>query len=810
MDWGELEEKFLEIQKSAFNKKLHNESEAQTRFDVIDRVVKEILQWKHGQISVEERNEVFGQGFVDYILRAGDNIIVIEAKKVGATFPSPSKKKKLKLSGPILGNGEINEALVQAELYASTKQATVLIVTNGHCWCFYPFGKSIDRNSVYASVLFPFEDPKDAEQIFNIFSCHNVESGSLDQLSISPLVKENRLNKVIYDADARIGRNNIADLLSPALDNAFYSESILNDEDKLAWCFVSTEGRKKFDTQLQIHLGEAKPITIAPAPKLRKDKEGGEMEKIASGKVFIANPVTIIIGIVGSGKTTYLKHFELIKGKTLIDSNKTHWIYLDFEKMGIDGNPREFIYDKLKDYLLADHPDNPTDYKTAIEPAYDEEIRALARGPYAKIFLDKPKFDEKISDVIHQDFLKVEPYVRKVLKYLAKTTQCVVVLDNIDLYEDEVLETRVLSEAISIAKEVNCNVIVSLRDTTYVNHRNDSIMNAYELKKLWLDPPPFKEVLSKRLLYSKKVLENQSAEILLPNTMKLKIPDLSIFFDIVQSSLLSNDQGRFLESISDRNIRNGLKLVRNFLTSGHIHADLAIKNYLNGETKYRFPFHEVFKGAVLSQWKYYKEDRADILNLFDSGLGSKKLILARVHLLQYLFNQSKTSDAIEIQIKDLVERLSIIGMSHEIIGKILVDLRRSELIRDDKARINLEGSNSIHLTLSGAYYIGYLCKKMVYVESVMMDTPIYNQSVWDNLKYQTESIESEDDLLTKMILRSDRLLLFLDYLLEMERVAIQDCLNKVELETIDGIKKSVVNQTSEIQNRMRKRSQRYN
>ncbi len=361
MDWGELEDKFLEIQKAAFNKKLQNESEAQTRFDVIDRVIKEVLQWKYGQISVEERNEVFGQGYVDYILRAGDNTIIIEAKKKGASFPSPTKKKKLKLTGTILGGREINEALIQAEGYASTKDANVLIVTNGNCWCFYPYGKSFNRSTIYANVLFPFENPNDAEELFNIFACANVESGSLDQLSITPIVEENRLNKVVYDADARIGRNNIADLLSPALDNAFYSESILNDENKLGWCFVSTEGRKKFDSQLQIHLGEPKPITISPAPKLRKDKNGGEIDKLVSRKAFIANPVTVIIGTVGSGKTTYLKHFELIKGKGLIDKNKTHWIYLDFEKMGIDGNPREFIYENLKEYLLADHPNNPTD-----------------------------------------------------------------------------------------------------------------------------------------------------------------------------------------------------------------------------------------------------------------------------------------------------------------------------------------------------------------------------------------------------------------------------------------------------------------
>ena len=805
MDWGEVEEKFLDIQKKAFHKSLHNESEAQTRFDVIDRIIKEILQWKHGQISVEERNDVFNQGFVDYILRAGDYTIVIEAKKIGASFPVPSKKKKLKLTGPILGSGEIKDAIEQAEGYAITKEANVVVVTNGDCWCFYPFSTSVERTGIYANMLFPLDNFEDAEEFFNIFSCGNVESGSLDQLSISPIVEENKLLNTVYDADARVGRNNIADLLSPALDNAFYSENILNDTDKLSWCFVSTEGRKKFDNQLKIHLEYAKPKTVSPAPKLRRDKSGGEIEKLVSGKAFIANPVTVIIGTVGSGKTTYLKHFELIQGKKLIDENKTHWIYLDFEKMGKDGNPRSFIYDKLNEYLLEDHPTNPTDYKTTVEPAYEKEIEALARGPYGGIYTNKEKFNEKVNEVIHEDYLKVEPYVRKILTYLASHTQCVVVLDNIDLYEDEELETKVLSEAISISKEVNCNVIVCLRDTTYVNHRNDSIMNAYELKKLWLDPPPFKEVLSKRLLYSKKVLENESAEIKLPNSMKLKIPDLSIFFEIVQSSLLSQDPGRFLESISDRNIRNGIKLVRNFLTSGHVHADLAIRNYLNGETRYKFPYHEVFKGAVLSQWKYYKEERAEVVNLFDSGLGSKRLLLSRAHILQYLFIHSKTGDESKVKTLDLVERLSIIGMSEEIIFGLLNDLAKVGLIRDENSDAKIGEQSSVFLTLTGAYYIGYLCGRMIYVESVMMDTPIFDSKVWDRLVYLTGNIEQENDSQTRLKLRQERLSIFIEYLIEVEKFATDQCSKKEDICTMKAISDRVDKQTTNILARVSRR-----
>lgn len=47
-DWGEVSHIFEEIHKKALQKKLNNESEAQTRFDIIDRIIKEVLQWDNG------------------------------------------------------------------------------------------------------------------------------------------------------------------------------------------------------------------------------------------------------------------------------------------------------------------------------------------------------------------------------------------------------------------------------------------------------------------------------------------------------------------------------------------------------------------------------------------------------------------------------------------------------------------------------------------------------------------------------------------------------------------------------------------
>ena len=221
VDWGMASGRFDEIKAFATGHDLTLSNEAQTRFDVIDRIIQNVLGWQHGQIKLEEHVEGTKAGYVDYILRAGDRTIVVEAKRAGAAFPSPTRVKKLKLSGSGLLSsvrGEIAAAIAQTNDYAANKSADVVIITNGLCWCFYSF-KSLTSES-YAGILFPFESSTDAEELFNCFAETKVEFGSLERITNELPRTEDRLLSIIADSDGRVDRNNIADHILPALNFA--------------------------------------------------------------------------------------------------------------------------------------------------------------------------------------------------------------------------------------------------------------------------------------------------------------------------------------------------------------------------------------------------------------------------------------------------------------------------------------------------------------------------------------------------------------------------------------------------------------
>lgn len=224
LDWAYASEAFDELKKVLGSLDLASANEAQTRYDIIDRMIRSVLGWKEGQVKVEEYED-FKRGYIDYVLRVGDSALVIEAKNIGATFPSPTKKGSLKLSGSVLGAGDISKAIKQAIEYATSIKADVVCVTNGNCWCFFS-ARDIDEDA-YATILFPFANPEHPEKLFLALAEPSVVAGSLQELSNHPVqVPEDRLVNILRDADARFDRNNIADHIIPALNEALYAEAL--------------------------------------------------------------------------------------------------------------------------------------------------------------------------------------------------------------------------------------------------------------------------------------------------------------------------------------------------------------------------------------------------------------------------------------------------------------------------------------------------------------------------------------------------------------------------------------------------------
>ncbi|MGV3499119.1 MAG: hypothetical protein ACO1OR_09870 [Hydrogenophaga sp.] len=89
--------------------KLSDANEAATRLKVVDRVLHEVLGWTDSDIEPEEHvSEDGNHTFADYVLRTANVGVVVETKKVGASFELPTTKRKEKLNKSFV-NGALGE-----------------------------------------------------------------------------------------------------------------------------------------------------------------------------------------------------------------------------------------------------------------------------------------------------------------------------------------------------------------------------------------------------------------------------------------------------------------------------------------------------------------------------------------------------------------------------------------------------------------------------------------------------------------------------------------------------------------------------
>lgn len=131
-------------------------NEAETRLKLINRVLFEVLEWSHDDVSVEERVSEDGQTtFADYIVRTAGSAFIIEAKKVGAMPLAVPDARRHRLTGSLM-EGETGQAITQVRDYCRKKSIPFAVVTNGAQWIVFPAVR-VDQVSFANSsaVIFP-------------------------------------------------------------------------------------------------------------------------------------------------------------------------------------------------------------------------------------------------------------------------------------------------------------------------------------------------------------------------------------------------------------------------------------------------------------------------------------------------------------------------------------------------------------------------------------------------------------------------------------------------------------------------------
>jgi len=781
---------------------LANANEAETRLKIINEIIFNVLGWTKEDVCVEERvSEDSETAYADYILRTISTGVVIEAKRIGAAFSLPTKRTRLKLGG-VLKEGEVGAAIVQARDYCRKKSIPFAVATNGESWIVFPAVRT-DQVPFEKSEAHIFRDLNDIKDRFVAFwellSRERVLDGNLENEFFNPAClpeTSRRLRNTLAEPGYRLGRNALYDYIEPAVVKALTDEALLENIEALNACYVKTSERLKYDSRLQMHIRDPKPplghttVRAKGKKQLRKVEVAIESVQSLGPQRFI-----VILGSVGAGKTTFLHYTRKISAAKAIDGNVI-WLQVDFKKATGADDPRKFIFRELLSLIESDTDFNLGDWASTIKNAYADMIEALKRGPLflvAKNAADE--FEKTVAEKIMKDREQIEPYVEKILKYSSSKYPCFLIIDNVDQIEELKLQENIFIEAQAIARRIGFSVIMSLRETTYLKHRDRPVFNAFQFDSFYIDPPSVLPVLSHRFEYAKKVLGQPELKLTTEKGIAIKINDLSQFFGIVATSVLQGEAGLMIECLSGGNIRRGLQLVREFLASGHTNADRAIAAFLT-DGEYRFPRHEIFKGAVLGSLKYFNDSYSLMPNMFDSKLGTIGQQLLRLQLIDRLVSTADQQPSQGISIAQMSEELHKIGVVQEVLMNLIDNLTTRGFFRTtDGLKLNF-GSTIFPTRLAG-FSLRQLCREFSYVEMCSLDTIIHDSDYWAKLDDLTSEIESTQSPYNKMVLRQKRIEIFLEYIAMCEERWIVECRRRDlsglwDKEIITGIKSAVI------------------
>lgn len=220
---------------------------------------------------------------------------------------------------------------------------------------------------------------------------------------------------------------------------------------------------------------------------------------------------------------------------------------------------------------------------------------------------------------------------------------------------------------------------------------------------------------------------------------------------------------KFIDSTSVGNMRDALRMFNNFIVSGNTNTkEIFLKHDKSG--LYQLAYHQFIKSIILGEYRYYLQDRSNVINVFDfdsSLTDSHSNILRILNYLQERYNKKSRIGRGYVLIDDLFLAAENITIHRDVIKDCLKSLSSFNLVEyDNQSKTDIENASFVKITAAGRYYLINLTHEFVYLDLVLIDTPISDFNLHKYLKKFVHSTEIE--------IRFERTRLFLDYLVQFE------------------------------------------
>lgn len=762
-------------------------SEADTRVKVIDRVLREVCGWPEAALSREDHVE---RGYIDYSFSLQERpYVAVEAKREGIpfVFPVGVTTKTLKLSGTLLTEAAIRDAIRQVRGYCDDGGIRYAIATNGYAWIvFRAIREDVPWRDGTARIFPSLEYIVDHfTEFWNLLSFPALAAGALDAEFGSPRRATRQLHRVIgnlFNADLPLQRNRLHAQLDPLIRAVFEDIADQDELEILQSCYVHSASLRIVASDMNLVITDSIPKFLRDqgAEPVRQSavdagRFGGAMSSaIASNK----GQLFLLLGGIGSGKTTFLKRYQRTVGRDLLEKHAV-WFHVDF--LGAPLDPLElepFVWRTVLEQLRSRYSSPHLETRRNIKRAFADDIAALNETALRHLRGGSDEYEKGLSRYLERWQSDVSSYVPRLLR-LCKPRQdlCVILfIDNVDQLSSA-YQAQIFLLAQRVTRMLGSVTIVALREESYYTANVQRTFTAYTNRKFHIASPRFSRLIGSRIKYAIKVLETSEAQPALPFTLSAGITldkdAISEFLRIVEFSIFEKNRNiaRFIEALCFGNMRLALQMFTTFLVSGATDVPKMLHIYRR-DGAYFVPMHEFLKSVMLGDRRYYKETESPIANVFDCGGERNSSHFTGLRCLAFLLSyrgQSSSEGQGYLPISEIVRLFEDVFDNREDLIRTMDRLVARQLIEaNTRSTESSRGASHVRVTSSGWYYLRHLVQSFSYLDLVLQDTPLNDPATERGLRESVFRVDNlgdrEEDKLARMEARFDRVQRFLDYL----------------------------------------------
>jgi hypothetical protein len=729
------------------------QNEDTTRLRAINTILFDVLRWDRAQTETERY--VRAAGYADYVFGTEPAFsLVLEAKREGVAFvlsndvPADRPVPFDLLAGE---SPSAADALRQATGYAVQLGAPYVAISNGHQWLLaltFVHGRPIESRSVLA-----FASLDRISDNFRYFWA-TFSPLAIQTHAPTPLLLESRfdppppklstqISNYPQPADRNVLRNELSAAIEPLWADVTQRDT---NDDFLRNCYIKPDDRAE-DFDLARHLiRRARPLDgdVGPEPAAIPSTQ---VTAFVADTAFVTHKPIVVLGRVGHGKSIFLQYLRRIDAASELR---------DYLQIDVDFLDRPDTCDEVPDYIYREIDRQLlNDYNIDIQSdafaraVLNLELIRFRSSTRAKLLeADSTKLAQAEAEKLDELQRDRHTYFAHALRHLRKGQKksLAIFFDNLDRRDDRIQEAAFL-RASAIARDWEPLLFICLRPGTFQRSRANGVLDAVAPRIITVSPPRTDAMLRRRFTYAAQLAatgaELASSAASARDTPPGETSDLlkaKQFFEICEESFHRNKElADLFTAVSNANARSILHYVQQVIRSGHLNTQ-KIFAIAAEQGSYTIATHEALRALLYADHNHYDPSTSLFLNLFDIEHADPREHFSRFLMLDY-FARAASGDNLRgyRQCDSVHSYLHSLAYTGPHINATLHSLYDRKCLEGRVLDVPFdEAGTELRITALGRYHITALVRTFVYLDAVVVDTPILDAQVRRGIADVTE------------------------------------------------------------------------